>query len=106
MVAMHWLTGCYTYRTLTEPRTATRSIARMARVTLLDSTRYVIVDAHTTTQGIVFEAHRLVPWDSVARFEERRISVVRSTALATTLVIGAAIVIDGLIAVFDFASLF
>src|SRR5688500_17150173 len=106
LAALHWLAGCYTYRTVAQPRTQTRPIAPLTRVTLLDGTHYTVVGAHRTAHGIVFSADRLVPWDSVARFEERRISVVRTIALATALAIGAAIVVDGMIAVYDFASLF
>ena len=40
------------------------------------------------------------------RFEERRLNVVRTTVLVTALAIGAAIVIDALIAVHEFTSLF
>src|SRR5688500_1899416 len=104
LLAMHWLAGCYTYRTVALPRTLTRPIAPLTRITLLDGTHYTVVDAPTTAHGIVFSADRLVPWDSVARFEERRISVVRTIALATALAIGAAIVVDAMIALHDFLT--
>lgn len=73
--------GCYTWRTVREPRATQRPLASEARVTRSDSLRVTVFGGSLTAAGVAFGEGYLIPWDSVARVEERKISVKRIVGL-------------------------
>lgn len=84
--------GCYRWQAIDNPRTATRQMSRI-RITTADSARREVVRPRFTAQGIGTNgtAH-VVPWDSVSRVQERRLSIWRTALVGMgAVVVGAAI---------------